>query len=68
MKERSYDLNILEQCIQLGLTSVSVGEVRRRRRQLQRKWAVRNPARRSNWIENYLDYLQAYGYLTGEGQ
>ena len=66
MKEREYDLYILEMCMQLGLTSVNVGEVRRRRRQLQRKWAVRNPGRRSNWIKHYLDYVQQYGYLTGE--
>lgn len=46
----------------------SVWQVRKARRQLHRKWAVRNPARRGNNLKAYCDYVNDFGYLTGNAR
>lgn len=60
--DQQYDLRILDNSTRYGNT----GQVRRARRQLNRKWAERNPPRHRNWMWSYCEYVERYGYLTGE--
>jgi hypothetical protein len=46
----------------------SVWAVRKARRQLNRKWASRNPGRRRNHIDAYCEYVADFGYLTGNAR
>ena len=47
-------------------TRGSLWEVRKARRQLNRKWAVRIPRRGNSHVKAYCEYLCVHGNLTGD--